>query len=399
MQLSNKAANIKPSSTLAITAKAKEMKKDGIDVVGFGAGEPDFDTPDHIKDAAVEAIRSGFTKYTPASGILELKKAIVKKLNKENGLNYKTSQIIISNGAKHSLTNAFLAILNSGDEVLIPAPFWLSYPQMVGLADGVPVIVYAKKENAYKVTVEELENQLTEKTKAIIINSPSNPTGMVYTKDELRQIADFAVKNDLFVVSDEIYEKLIYDDITHESIAAFGEEIYKRTIIINGVSKSYAMTGWRIGYAAASEEIVKLMSNIQSHAASNPNSIAQKAALAAIDGPQQCVEDMKVMFEERKNYIVEKVNGIPNISAIRPQGAFYIFVDLSGIIGKKYKDEVIENAQVFAKLLLDQEKVAVVPCSDFGFRQHIRLSYAISKESIQKGMDRIEKFISSLSDR
>ncbi|QUI23048.1 pyridoxal phosphate-dependent aminotransferase [Vallitalea pronyensis] len=396
MILSQKAADIKPSSTLAITAKAKQMKADGIDVVGFGAGEPDFDTPDHIKAAAVKAMDDGFTKYTPASGIPALKAAICKKLADENGVTYATNQIVVSNGAKHSLTNTFMAILNPSDEVIIPGPFWLSYKQMVKIADGVPVIVRTKKENHYKATIDELEGALTNKTKALLINSPSNPTGMVYTEEELREIADFVVKHNLYVVSDEIYEKLIYGNEKHVSIASFNEEIYKRTIMINGVSKTYAMTGWRIGYAAAPADIAKIMSNIQSHASSNPNSLAQKAALAAISGPQECVQMMKAAFNKRRDYMYERIAKMPYISAIKPQGAFYLFVDLDLALGKSYKDEVIDDANTFAKLILDDQKVAVVPCTDFGYSTHFRLSYASSMENIQKGLDRMEAFLNNL---
>ncbi len=396
MILSHKAADIKPSSTLAITAKAKQMKANGIDIVGFGAGEPDFDTPDHIKAAAIKAMNEGFTKYTPASGIPTLKAAICKKLGDENGVKYEINQIVVSNGAKHSLTNTFMAILNPSDEVIIPAPFWLSYKQMVKIADGVPVIVRTKKENHYKITIDELEAALTDKTKALLINSPSNPTGMIYTEEELKAVADFAVKNNLYVVSDEIYEKLIYGNEKHISIASFNEEIYKRTIIINGVSKTYAMTGWRIGYAAAPAEIAKIMSNIQSHASSNPNSLAQKAALEAISGPQECVETMKVEFNKRREYMYDRMSKMPYVSAIKPQGAFYVFIDLADVLGKTYEGEIIEDANIFAKLILNSQKVAVVPCSDFGYSTHFRLSYAISMEYIQKGLDRIEEFLNNL---
>ena len=396
MKLSSKVMDITPSSTLAVTAKAKQMKADGIDVVGFGAGEPDFDTPEHIKQAAIKAIEEGFTKYTPASGTLELKKAICDKLKNENGLDYKLSQIVISNGAKHSLTNTFMAILNPGDEVIIPAPFWLSYPQMVKLADGAPVIVYAKKENDFKITIEDLESAVTDKTKAIVINSPSNPTGVVYEKEELKAIADFAVKHDLYVISDEIYEKLIYDGMKHVSIASFNEEIYKRTIIINGVSKSYSMTGWRIGYLAAPEDIAKVISNVQSHATSNPNSIAQKATIAALTGPQDCVEEMRKEFEARRNYMVERLNKIPSFSIIKPQGAFYVVIDISNILGKKFEGRVIETADDFSEILLEKESVAVVSCTDFGFSNCVRLSYAISLDSIKKGLDRIENFVNNI---
>lgn len=396
MKLSNKVMDITPSSTLAVTAKAKQMKAEGIDVVGFGAGEPDFDTPEHIKQAAIKAIEEGFTKYTPAAGTIELKKAICDKFKNENGLEYKPSQIVISNGAKHSLTNAFMAILNPGEEVIIPAPFWLSYPQMVKLADGVPVIVYAKKENNFKVTIEDLEKAVTDKTKALVINSPSNPTGVVYTEEELRAIADFAVKHDIYVISDEIYEKLIYDGIKHVSIASFNEEIYKRTIVINGVSKSYSMTGWRIGYLAAPEDVAKAISNVQSHATSNPNSIAQKATLAALTGPQDCVEEMRKEFEARRNYMVERLSKIPSFSIIKPQGAFYVVIDLSNILGKEFEGRVIETADDFSEILLEKDSVAVVSCTDFGFSNCIRLSYAISLESIKKGLDRIENFVNKL---
>lgn len=396
MNISNKAKQIKPSSTLTITAKANQMKMDGFDVVGFGAGEPDFDTPNHVKAAAIAAINAGFTKYTPVSGTTELKQVICEKFKNDNRLIYKPSQIVVSNGAKHSLTNAFAAILNPGDEVIIPAPFWLSYPEIVRLSDGIPVIINTTKETDYKVTKEQLQNSLTTKTKAIIVNSPSNPTGMLYKKEELEMIAEFAIENDLFVISDEIYEKLIYDNEKHISIAELSDEIYKRTIVVNGVSKSYSMTGWRIGYTASSDEIAKLMSNIQSHAASNPNSIAQKAAVAAIGGPQECVEDMRLEFDERRRYMVERIGQIPLISCTSPLGAFYLFVDVSDTFGKSYKDKVIDSAGTFAACILEDSQVAVVPCEDFGYKTHIRLSYAISMDSIKKGLDRIEKFISNL---
>ncbi len=396
MILSNKAMKIKPSSTLAITAKANQMKADGIDVIGFGAGEPDFDTPQHIKDAAIAAINAGFTKYTPVAGTVELRNAICKKFKEDNNLEYKPSQIVVSNGAKHSLTNTFMAILNPGDEVIIPAPFWLSYPDMVSLADGVPVIIKTLKENAYKVTMEELEKAYTSKTKALIINSPSNPTGMLYSKQELEAIAKFAVEKDIFVVSDEIYEKLIYEGQEHISIASLNDEIYKRTVVINGVSKSYSMTGWRIGYTASSEEVAKLMSNVQSHAASNPNSIAQKATVAAINGPQECVEEMKAEFDARRKYMVERVNKMKNISCISPEGAFYVFIDVEDTFGMKYKDMTIESAADFAAAIIEGEQVAVIPCEDFGFGTHIRISYAISHKNIEKGLDRLESFVNSL---
>ncbi|TCT15027.1 L-aspartate aminotransferase [Natranaerovirga pectinivora] len=394
--LSSKAKTIKPSSTLFITAKANQLKAEGLDVIGFGAGEPDFDTPEHIKAAAIEAINQGFTKYTPASGIVPLKEGICNKLLNDNGLKYNPRQIIVSNGAKHSLTNAFMAILNLGDEVIIPAPFWLSYPQMVKLADGVPVIVKTTKEQQYKVSVEQLKEALNDKTKAIVLNSPSNPTGMIYTRDELNEIANFAVENDLYVISDEIYEKLLYDDVEHISIASLNEKIYEKTIIINGVSKSYSMTGWRIGYTASSEEVAKLMNNIQSHSASNANSIAQKATIAAITGPQECVDKMVVEFKKRRDYMFDRVEGMNYLSAIKPQGAFYLFIDISELFGKTFNGKVINNADDLADILLEEECVAIIPCNDFGYDDHIRLSYAISLEQIEKGLDRIESFLNKL---
>lgn len=396
MNLSQKHLQIQPSATLAITAKAKQLKAQGVDIIGFTAGEPDFDTPDHIKAAAIKAIEEGFTKYTPATGIMELKKAVCDKLKRDNNLSVEPTQVVISNGAKHSLTNTFMAILNPGDEVLIPAPFWLSYPEMVKMGDGVPVIVKASKESNYKVSVKLLEEYITPKTKALILNSPSNPTGMVYTEQELREIGELAVKHDLFIVSDEIYEKLLYDGEKHVSIATLSEAIKERTILINGVSKSYAMTGWRIGYAVAPAPIAKIMGNVQSHASSNPNAMAQKGAIAAISGDQSCVDFMLKHFEERRNYMSERLSAIKGLSFIKPKGAFYIFIDMHELYGKSYKGQEINSAEDFAKLLLEEVNTAVIPCGAFGFDDHIRLSYAISKENIEEGLNRIEKFVSEL---
>lgn len=397
MELSRRAERIKPSSTLAISAKASELKSQGFDIVGFGVGEPDFETPEHIKEAGIKAIKDGFTRYTPASGITELRKAVAKKLKDDNGLDYDFTQIIISNGAKHALINAFMAILNEGDEVIIPAPYWLSYSEIVNIAGGVPVIVKTKKENNYMLTREELDAAYTEKTKALVIVSPSNPTGMVSSIDDLKMIADFAVEKDIIVIADEIYEKLIYDeDKKHISLAFLGKEIYDRTIIINGVSKSYAMTGWRIGYTASNPKIAKLIGSLQSHMTSNPNSIAQKATLAAIEGPQDCVKEMCVEFKKRRDYIFEREEKIPFITALKPEGAFYLFIDVSGLYGKKYEGVEINSAADMADLLIEKKLVAVVPCADFGMPDHIRLSYATSLEMIKKGMDRIEEFVNEL---
>ncbi|MCI9371087.1 MAG: pyridoxal phosphate-dependent aminotransferase [Lachnospiraceae bacterium] len=396
LTLSRKAQAVKPSSTLAITAKAKELKAQGIDVVGFGAGEPDFDTPENICDAAVSAIKNGFTKYTPASGTNELKQAVCDKFQKFNNLHYTPDQIVISNGGKHSLTNVFQAILNPGDEVIIPSPYWLSYPEIVMLADGEPVFVRGEQENGYKVTVEQLQAATTEKTKALILNSPSNPTGMIYSEEELSAIADYVIKNDIYVVADEMYEYLVYDGNRHVSIASLNEEIYKRTITVSGLAKTYAMTGWRIGYTGSSVEIAKLMSGIQSHQTSNPNSIAQKAAVEALTGDQSAMEMMVHEFDLRRKYMYEKISSMHHISAKEPYGAFYVFADISKTLEMSYKGKKIETSAEFARILIEEYNVAVVPCTDFGYDDHIRLSYAISIQQIEEGLSRIEKFLIEL---
>lgn len=397
MELSKKAMQIKASSTLAISAKAAELKAAGKDMVTFGVGEPDFDTPIHIREAAKKAIDAGKTRYTPAAGIPALRQAVCDKLKKDNGLDYVPAQVIISNGAKHSLMNAFMAILNEGDEVIIPAPYWLSYSEMVKIAGGVPIVVHTQKENNFMLTKQELEQAYTEKTKALILTSPSNPTGMISTLADLQMVADFAVAHDIFVISDEIYEKLIYDDDKkHISIASLGKEIYDRTIVINGVSKSYAMTGWRIGFTAAPLEVAKLMASLQSHMASNPNSVAQEATLEALQGDQTCVVEMCKEFKKRRDYIYEREEKIPLISALKPEGAFYLFVDVSKTYGKSYQGKQIASAADFATILLEEKFVAVVPCADFGMPDYIRLSYATSMELIAKGMDRIEALVNEL---
>ena len=398
LELSRKALAVKPSSTLAITAKANELKKMGMDIVSFTAGEPDFNTPAHICMAAKRAIDDGFTKYTPASGINELKEAIVKKFHDFNKIDYTTDQIVVSNGGKHSLTNVFTAILNEGDEVIIPAPYWLSYPEIVKLAGGVPVIINSRKEDDYKVNRADLESVFTEKTKALILNSPNNPTGMIYDREELQEIADFAVEKDIYVVADEIYENLFYSREGHVSIASLNDEIYKRTITVNGLAKSYAMTGWRIGYVGAPKEIAKVMSSVQSHQTSNPNSIAQKAALEAIAGDQTCVREMSEEFDARRMYIYKRIKECKYLTAIEPKGAFYLFVDVNKVFGKKYKGRVIENTADLADILVSDYLVVVIPCDDFGFPDHIRLSYAISMKQIIKGMDRLMEFEDALED-
>lgn len=396
LTLSRKASDVKPSSTLAITAKAKAMKAEGIDVVGFGAGEPDFNTPDNINAAAIKAIKDGFTKYTPASGTEELKKAVCEKFESFNGVHYEPNQIVISNGGKHSLTNIFEAILNPGDEVIIPAPYWLTYPEIVKLSDGIPVYVYGEKSNGYKVTAEQIRGAVTEDTKALILNTPSNPTGMIYSEEELRAIADIAVEKDFYVVADEMYEYLIYGEKKHVSIASLGDEIYKRTITCSGVSKSYSMTGWRIGYTGSSTEIARMMGSVQSHQTSNPNSIAQKAALEALTGDQSALTVMREEFDKRRKYIYERISQMPLLETLEPEGAFYVFVDFSNVLEKSYKGKEIGTAAKAAEILLEDYQVAVVPCADFGFDNFVRLSYAISLEAIEKGLDRIGEFVSSL---
>ena len=391
LSISKKIGIINPSPTLALDEKIKILKAAGEDVIGFGAGQPDFDTPDYIKKAAIDAINSGFTKYTPASGIPELKSAICKKLSRDNGLDYEPSQIVISNGAKHSLVNAFMAICNPGDEVIVPAPYWVSYPEMIKIADGVPVIV--KSDNGFKISVSDLKAALTYKTKAFIINSPCNPTGLIYSEDELRELAEFAVENNLYVISDEIYEKLVYGDQKHVSIASFGDAIKERTIIVNGLSKSHSMTGWRIGFTAAPKAISKAMSNLQSHATSNPNSIAQMAALAAYEGNDDFVEMMKTEFVKRREYMVNRINSIDGLSCQMPDGAFYVMMNISSAFGKEYYGIKIENSDDFCGCLLDVAKVGLVPGSGFEAEGYARLSYATSMENIKNGLDRIEKFM------
>lgn len=398
MKISKIALEITPSSTLAITAKANAMKAEGLDVVGFGAGEPDLDTPDYIKSAAITAINEGFTKYTPVPGILPLRKAICDKLAKDNNVFYEPAQIVVNNGAKHSLTNAFTAILDPGEEVIISAPYWLSYPQMVKMAHGVPVIVETKEENSYKLLPEEFEKAITDKTRAIIINSPSNPTGVIYTREELEAIGKIAIKHDLYIVSDEIYEYLIYDGAEHVSIASLGQDFYDHTIIINGLSKSYSMTGWRIGYVAAPLNVAKAISNIQSHATSNPNSIAQKASLAALTGDRTFVNNMRDLFSKRRDFMYDRLNNIKGLRVIKPEGAFYCFINVADLYGKKYNGKEIQSAEDLGDILLEAVNVVVVPCADFGTPDCIRLAYAISMDDIEKGLDRIESCVNSLTN-
>lgn len=383
MDLSSHAVQLTPSLTLAIDSKAKAMRAEGIDVCGFGAGEPDFDTPEHIKEAAIKALQEGFTKYTPSAGLPELRTAISEKYAKDNNLDYKPSQVIVSNGAKQSCYNAILACCEPGDEVIIPAPYWLSYPDMVRLVGAEPVIVQTKASNSYKMTAEEFENAMTPRTKMVIINSPGNPTGSVYTREELEALVEVALTEDIFILSDEIYEKLIYDDASHVSVASLSKEAYDLTITVNGFSKAYAMTGWRLGYLGAPEAIAKVIDSLQSHSTSGPNSFAQKGAVAALKGSQQCVTDMRDEFNVRREYMYERLAAIPNLSTVKPLGAFYMLADISkfGLSSTNFADRLLSKAEV-----------AVVPGIAFGDDKTVRLSYATDLETIKTGLDRIEQF-------
>ena len=396
MELSKRAKNISASLTLAISAKANKLKAAGEDVVSFGAGEPDFDTPEFICEAAREALEIGFTRYTSASGYEDLKKAVRDKFKRDNNLEYGTDQIIVSNGAKHSLFNTFQAILNPGDEVIIPVPYWLTYPETVKMGGGTPVYLETKEEEDFKINIDKFKDMINENTKALILNSPSNPTGSIYNKEELEEIAAVAVENEIIVVADEIYEKIVYDDNEHISIASLNDEIKDLTVVINGVSKSYAMTGWRIGYAAGPKKIIEIMSNIQSHATSNPNSIAQYASNAGLRGDHSFMEERRKKFEERRDYMYDKINSIDGLSCLKPGGAFYIMMNIENVIGKKINNQKIKDSFSFADNLLDEKLVAVVPGVAFGADNFIRLSYANSLENIKKGLNRVEEFVAEL---
>jgi len=387
MKLTKRISQVPPSITLEITAKAKKMREDGIDVCSFTAGEPDFDTPDHIKAAAKLALDQGKTRYGPAAGEMPLRQAITNKLQKHNGLDYTAQNVIVTNGGKHSLFNLMLALIEKGDEVIIPAPYWLSYPEMVKLAEGTPVIVSTTAANDYKITPDQLRQAITPRTKLFVLNSPSNPTGSVYTPDEIRALAEVVVEKDILVVSDEIYERLLYDGIEHLSIGAVNEETFKRTIISNGFAKSYSMTGWRVGYLAGPLELIKATSIIQGHSTSNVCTFAQYGAITALESSQECVETMLKAFTERRTVIVEGIRAIPKLSCSNPMGAFYVFVDISqtGMTSLQFSDAILE-----------QQEVAVIPGIAFGADDCIRLSYATSMETIKKGLDRLEKFVSSL---
>lgn len=388
--LSQRAAGIKPSPTLAMDAKAKALIASGVDVVNFGVGEPDFDTPENIKEAAIKAIRDGFTKYTPVGGIDPLKDAIIRKLKHDNGLDYSREEIIVSCGAKHSLYNIAQAVYGPGDEVIIPAPYWVSYPDQVILNDATPVFVKTFEHDGFMLRPEALESHITKKTKALILNSPSNPTGLTYDRKTLERIAEVALKHGIYVVSDEIYEKLVYDGVEHLSIASFGKEIRDRTILVNGLSKSHAMTGWRVGYTAGPKDIIKAMTNIQSQSTSNPNSIAQKAAVEALTGPQDFVVQMRNEFNSRRKYLVSALNAISGMTCGMPTGAFYAFPNTSKCYGKSVGGKTIASSNDLAVYLLEDAHVALVHGAAFGDDNYIRLSYATSLENLKKGVERIQ---------
>ncbi|MDF2606425.1 MAG: aspartate aminotransferase [Bacillales bacterium] len=389
MILANRVTHISPSTTLAITAKAKELKEQGLDVIGLGAGEPDFNTPSHILEAATKSMENGHTKYTATAGLPKLKKLIQKKLKDDQHLDYSLKEIIVCNGAKHALYTLFQVILNEGDEVIVPSPYWVSYPEQVKLAEGVPVIIEGHAINDYKITPEQLKNAITPKTKALIINSPSNPTGMIYSEEELLEIGNICLKNEILIVSDEIYEKLIYDNNKHTSIAQLSDELKQITVIINGVSKSHSMTGWRIGYAVGNSAIISAMTNVASHSTSNPTTTAQYATIAAYEGSQECVESMRAAFEERLNIIYPKLFDIPGLECKKPQGAFYLYPNIS----KTAELCGYNDVDLWVKDLLEEELVAVIPGSGFGTSGNIRLSYATSLELLENAIDRIKKFV------
>src|SRR6476661_6075110 len=386
--ISQRAASLSPSLTLAIDSKAKQMKAEGQDVIGFGAGEPDFDTPQHIKDAAIKALNEGFTKYTPSSGIPELRQAIADKFKRDNGLNYKPSQIIVSNGGKHSCYNVILATCEEGDEVIIPAPYWLSYPEMVKLASATPVIIETTDKTEFKVTPDMLRRAITPRTRLFILNSPSNPTGSVYTPDEIKALGDICVEKGVLIMSDEIYEHLLYDGAQHKSVASFSQAHYDHTIIVHGFAKAWSMTGWRLGFLAAPEPIAKAIDAIQSHSTSNPTSFAQKGAVAALNGPQDHLPIWLAEYAKRRSYAHQRLNSMPGISCVNAKGAFYLFPNIY-CSGLKSSD--------FCAKLLEAEKVAAVPGIAFGADDYLRISYATSMANIEKGLDRLEKFARNLS--
>lgn len=395
-RLAKRITSISPSLTLAISAKAKAMKAAGEPVISFSVGEPDFNTPQNIIDAAKKALDDGHTKYTPSSGLLPLRKAICEKFEKDNGLSYEPSQIIVSDGAKHSIFNACYAIVDEGDEVIIPAPYWLTYPEVVKVCGGVPVYVFGKKENKFKITAEELEQAITPKTKMLIFNSPSNPTGAVYTEEEVRAIAAVCEKHEIFVLADEIYEKLCYNGVKAFSIAKVSEKMKELTVTVNGVSKSYAMTGWRIGYLAAPKDVAKAIDSFQSHATSNACSIAQYATIEALASPEEDLQKMVDVFDCRRAKLLKLIEDIDGVSYVEPDGAFYVMLVVGGLYGKKYGDKVIDGSIAFSDALLDAEKVATIPGVSFGADDCVRLSYSLSESDIEEGLRRIKRFVNAI---
>ena len=396
LSISHRCMNIAPSLTLQIDSRAKEMAAAGINVIGFGAGEPDFPTPPHICEAAREALDLGMTRYTPVAGTMELRMAITRKMERDHGLTYSPQEILVSNGAKHSLFTIFQTILDPGDEVLIPTPCWVSYPELVRMAGGVPIFIPTNEANRFIPSNKDIASKVTRRTKAIIITSPSNPNGSVWSREQLEYVGNLAVTHPFYIVSDEIYEKLIYDGRKHLSIAQLGEQIKQQTFVVNGVSKSFAMTGWRIGYCAAPRREIAAMSAFQSQATSNANSIAQHAAAIALDGDQSCVEEMRVQFEHRRDAMVEGINSIDSISCLKPEGAFYVMMNIRNLIGRKYNGRTLEDSMDFAELLLAEKHVAVVPGIAFEAEGFCRMSYAISIDKINEGLERIESFIHEL---
>ncbi len=392
-ELSVRATAVHESSTLAVDSLAKKLKADGKPVVSFGTGEPDFDTPENIKAAAIQAIKAGQTKYTPAAGLIPLRHAIAKRLQADTGVEYEDAQIVVASGAKHSIFIALMCLLNPGDEVIVPAPYWVTYTEAVAMAGGVPVEVNCSEASGFKMTPEQFEAAITPKTKLLILNNPSNPTGMFYNREELQAIADICVKHDLYIMSDEIYYGLLYDGKEFTSVAALGEDIKERTIIVNGVSKSYAMTGWRIGYTASNKQLAKIMANFLSHSTSAPSTISQYAAIEALTGDQSSIKVMHDEFEKRRDYIVERMNKIPGVSCIKPDGAFYVMMNMEKLVGRTLAGRVINNGDDFAMAFLEGANVAVVPCSGFGAPMFVRWTYAASMENIKEGLDRLEKFV------
>lgn len=392
-ELSRIAVSVRASTTLAIDSMAKEMMANGLDVINFGTGEPDFDTPDNIKQAGINAIKDGKTKYTPAAGLPELRKAITERLELDCALRYDISEITVASGAKHNVYVALMTIVNPGDEVILPAPYWVSYYELIKLAGATPVIVSCEEKNDFKMSAKQFEAVISDKTKAIILNNPSNPTGMLYSKDELQTIAELCKKYDLYVIADEIYYGLVYGDKQFTSFASLSDDAKERTILINGVSKSYAMTGWRIGYAAANKEISRIMANYLSHSTGAPSTISQLAAKEALVGSQSSVGDMRSVFEKRRDYMVKRINSIEGVSCLEPEGAFYVMMNIERLIGKTLYGKLIENGDDFAMAFLERAHVAVVPCSGFGSPNFVRWTYAASMKNIESAMDRLERFI------